>query len=163
MSQTLANRSLCDDTANYENLLASLAIVRSVLDCDPSGNFASGVGATILSKLAAEWLDCFTNQDVYYYSKTCELLPCEWLAVKNGCINEAIEILYPLGTAPPLVSACEFKALADGFMSFLGDASNQTLSDVTIVIIAFCNLLVQRVKATRSVRKAGLTINDCDL
>lgn len=51
MSSTLIKRALCMDPADYESLLASLSVVKSVLDCDTAGNVAEGPATDILKKL----------------------------------------------------------------------------------------------------------------
>jgi len=51
MSTTLIKRSLCEDAADYESLLASLALVKNILDCDSNGNVAAGPAHDILEKL----------------------------------------------------------------------------------------------------------------
>lgn len=52
MATSLVRRSLCDDPANYEDLLASLVMVKSVLECNDSGMVDSeSTGRQILNKL----------------------------------------------------------------------------------------------------------------
>lgn len=52
MATSLVRRSLCDDPANYEDLLASLVMVKSVLECNDSGLVdADSTGKKILDKL----------------------------------------------------------------------------------------------------------------
>ena len=51
MSSILLKKSLCTDPVDYESLLASLAVVKSVLDCDVDGHPAEGPALDILKKL----------------------------------------------------------------------------------------------------------------
>lgn len=51
MSNTLIKITLCDDSADYEQLLASLNIAKGLLDCDDLGFVANNVGFEIIEKL----------------------------------------------------------------------------------------------------------------
>lgn len=50
MAHILARRSGCEDPSDYESLLASLSMVKSVIDCDQNGHL-TGPAIDILSKL----------------------------------------------------------------------------------------------------------------
>lgn len=50
MAHILARRSNCEDPSDYESLLASLSMVKSVIDCDQNGHL-TGPSVDILSKL----------------------------------------------------------------------------------------------------------------
>lgn len=50
-STTLAKVALCQDTVDYESLLASLSIAKELLDCDTSGNVLDGAAVQIFEKL----------------------------------------------------------------------------------------------------------------
>lgn len=47
----LIKQALCQDPADYESLLASLSIVRALLDCDKDGHVVEGAATDILQKL----------------------------------------------------------------------------------------------------------------
>lgn len=50
MSTLLAKRSLCEDPRDYEGLLATLSVAKSLLDCDENGKVATGAAMEILEK-----------------------------------------------------------------------------------------------------------------
>lgn len=51
MSTILAKRALCEDAADYEGLLATMSLVKNIIDCDNNGRVANGPSAQILTKL----------------------------------------------------------------------------------------------------------------
>lgn len=51
MSISLLKKSLCQDTSNYEGLLASLSIIKGLLDCDENGNVSDGPAKELLLQL----------------------------------------------------------------------------------------------------------------
>lgn len=51
MSTHLAKSTLCQDTADYNSLLANLSMAMELIDCDSSGNIANGPGVSILEKM----------------------------------------------------------------------------------------------------------------
>lgn len=125
MSSILLKRSLCTDPVDYESLLASLSVVKSVLDCDVDGHPAEGPALDILKKLfkfgdengnalwysaegkneAGEPLNnvdldalpysCFKNTDIYFYGKDCDFNKCPVEVNKVGCIKAAVDLPYP--------------------------------------------------------------------
>jgi hypothetical protein len=175
MSSTLVNRSLCADATEYEAVLSSLSVVRSLLDCDGSGNI-EGVSVTLLTKMFSTtnnvpdgeggyingaWVDasnniCSGELPLYVYGKDCSFLECQWAPISNDCINDAIAIV---GGGP----YDTFKEMYDAFATYLGAPLGETLTDVLTVLIAMCDILVQRVTANRSLRKTSITVNECDL
>jgi hypothetical protein len=63
-STTLAKASLCKNTVDYESLLASISIVKEILDCDTEGKVASGPSTDILKKL----FEIGDGTGVYWYT-----------------------------------------------------------------------------------------------
>lgn len=98
----LLRRSLCEDSADYESLIANMSIVMSTVDCDESGNFVvTQPGALILADMfnSADgfWWNtggagsCFSNRNVYYYNKPCgqEAVTYEPASGSDPCAVEA--------------------------------------------------------------------------
>jgi hypothetical protein len=79
----LLRRSLCEDSADYESLIANMSIVLSTLDCDSEGQIImTQPGSVILTNMFDPtetvpgtpngfWKGCFKERSVYYYDKSC--------------------------------------------------------------------------------------------
>lgn len=122
-STTLAKIALCQDTVDYESLLASLSLAKELLDCDSAGNTAANAATQIFEKLFNDekldnmgmpfvpavpnvWyftgvnttakgddLSCFKDLGLYYYDKSCGTASCPFKPVESACINVAIALL----------------------------------------------------------------------
>lgn len=205
-SNTLIKQALCRDPSDYESLLASLSIVRTLLDCDPDGNVVEGAATDILKKLfkgieqftedegeccdndgfidlegAGAWTkfdengnlleSCFNNLCIYFNTKNCWPGVCPWRIICDPCIEEALDIsncFTELG--------CEdlcFTDIAECFAKYLGclilnpgvgnkPEVGEPLHDVLVVLDAFCAIIRQKAEAKRLLKKALLTITNCD-
>jgi hypothetical protein len=75
----LLRRSLCEDSADYESLIANMSIVLSTLDCNDMGQIImTQPGSVILTNMFKPeepnkgfWKGCFNDREVYYYDKSC--------------------------------------------------------------------------------------------
>jgi hypothetical protein len=79
----LLRRSLCEDSADYESLIANMSIVLNTLDCDSSGQIIMTQPGSIILKNMFDptetvpgtpdgfWKGCFSDRNVYYYDKSC--------------------------------------------------------------------------------------------
>lgn len=109
----LYQRSMCSDSNDYENLLANLSVVKSLLECDASGNVPVNAPATqILLNMFRDdvktpanngfWKDCFLSREIYYYDKTCSFQSEPWSPTVDGCekggINSACNPTDALAT-----------------------------------------------------------------
>jgi hypothetical protein len=94
----LLRRSLCEDSADYESLIANMSIVMSTVDCDESGNFVtSQPGALILTAMFGSdgfWKQCFNDRAVYYNNKSCSQLSVAYQPSSGSdtCTEEAKSI-----------------------------------------------------------------------
>lgn len=112
MSDLIQKIACNDNGIKYENLLSSLVIVKSLLDCNESGNVLDNSALDTLNKLfnnstlckKDKWFDlhitkncikyysCFDNKKIYYYSKNCETNCYNWEPKKTACVIKALEL-----------------------------------------------------------------------
>lgn len=120
MSTTLIKQALCRDPSDYEGLLATLSIVRTLLECDKDGLVVDGAATDILKKLFNSvdeftdqqccdeleplspydmWYDpdhpensCFKELCIYFNVKSCYPAVCPWRIVCDECIENALGI-----------------------------------------------------------------------
>ena len=217
-SNTLIKQALCRDPSDYESLLASLSIVRTLLDCDPNGNVVEGAATDILKKLfkgieqftadegdccnndgftdlegAGAWTkfdencvlvpgsSCFKNLCIYFNTKVCWPGVCPWRIICDPCIEEALEISICM-TNMGCDELC-FTDIAECFAKYLGcqilnpgtcspdptlqhdpncPEIGEPLHDVLVVLDALCSIVKQKAEAKRILKKALLTITNCD-
>lgn len=164
MSTTLVQRSLCSDAPDYETLLASLALAKSILDCDSDGNVIDGPGSQILTELfgveAGVWPKaCFFDLEIYYYLKNCSMSSVTWqpTIVAGDCIDNALPKLGLTGLNQT------FKVFMDAVVDYFNNGLMKTLEDVIVVLNAVCQVLAQKSEAKRHLRKIGMVVGDCDL
>ncbi|QKF94770.1 NHl repeat unit of beta-propeller protein [Fadolivirus algeromassiliense] len=90
-------QSLCKKV-NYESLLASLSMVKTILECDVS-NYVNlnSPAISILTNLfgpSGEWLNptmsCFDDLTLYYNNKACGSTGIVWEPIITECMEDAI-------------------------------------------------------------------------
>jgi hypothetical protein len=103
----LLRRSLCEDSADYESLIANMSIVLNTLDCNEDGKvILTQPGAIILKNMFDPtetvegisdgfWKDCFGDRNVYYYDKSCgyQSKIYEPASGSDPCVEEAKTIV----------------------------------------------------------------------
>ena len=127
---------------------------------------------------------CFKDTQVYYSEKSCNdacgFQSVTWTPHTDKCIDDAIADAFgALGgveattapavgnyTGPSLAIAGydTFKEIVELFAAYLGNPAlvGRPLNEVLGVLDAMCQLVEEKIRIKRSLRKAGLTIDPCD-
>ncbi|QKF94864.1 FG-GAp repeat protein [Fadolivirus algeromassiliense] len=93
-------QSLCKKV-NYQTLLASLSMAKTILECNVSNNVdIDSVGVNILIQLfgpTGEWynpnMSCFDDLTIYYNNKSCGTTGIVWQPTITDCIAEATTVV----------------------------------------------------------------------
>ncbi|ARF09421.1 hypothetical protein Indivirus_1_44 [Indivirus ILV1] len=178
----LLQKSLNSDCNNYEDLLQSLVVTKTTLECDSNGKIKKSIGYDIIQKLfksgyvgnkPIEWFDyeikedkifiysCFKDKKLYYYKlndckNKCETTYSKWKPEKTCCINDVLNMIdkcsHKLKT---------FKEISNAFSFYLAhDTLDKNFIDIISTIDAFCDLLKQRLYLDKILKKNIISIFD---
>lgn len=181
----LAQRMLCDNNANYENLLSNVILSKNTLTCD-EGLVTESPAIQILNSLFKNksedclikwglWRDrtgdrqlddemgylksCFQDVIFNFFKCGCDYGSHPYKVIFNNCTAKA----YNLTGVSPAVEAdeCElFSKVADAYAEYLGnDLIGKNFNEAMIVINALCQILNKRAELDRSLKKIVLTVN----
>jgi hypothetical protein len=157
MSSELILKSICDDGPDYEGLLASIGILKPLLDCDSNGKIKEGPGIDILKKLFLSgnngcdpniWFDldecchhkdkeecdcivffsCVDERYIHYYDKKCKIVCKAWKPQITDCIERAIDKVIEKFPHYP-TQICTFKEIVNGFLLFIATGLKEDCLD----------------------------------
>ena len=170
----LSQKSLFDSTINYEYLLKTLNIVKSIIKSDNNGYLINNSPAVKIllklfygsSDLAGIWYNWTTNigppsyknsgfndLNIYYYSKTQNYSKTPWIPIID---NNNMNALY-IANNNTDYNITTWKNAVDLLASYLGTVSHSptlyTLENTLKVIKTLCELIIQRITIEKVLHK----------